>query len=45
MLGKSVGEEFCNVVVCSKRVVVGFCEDNSAVDDDERYVVEWFCVD
>ena len=45
MLGKSVGEEFCNVVVCSKCVVVGFCEDNSAVDDDERYVVEWFCVD
>ena len=44
MLDKSVGEEFCNVVVCSKCVVVGFCEVNSPVDDDGRYVVERFCV-
>ena len=38
MLGKSVGDEFNDVVVGSKFVVVGFSEENSPVDDDGRYV-------
>ena len=41
MLGKIVGDEFNNVVVGSRFVVVGFCEENFP-EDDERFVVEGF---